>query len=131
MLNCALPDVPVVAAGLPSHFVILPAMPPQIPSMATFTVCESSALKHAVSVEIERKGRRGAHVAEVHLTFDTAVRRGVMGAARADTTSVQTAKKEVNCIVVEGWTGEKTAVCVGQEENERKNRRRRRTEVKE
>jgi hypothetical protein len=34
--NLAVPDWPVVDVGLPPHLVMVPAMPPQIPSSATF-----------------------------------------------------------------------------------------------
>jgi hypothetical protein len=32
----AVPDLPVVEVGAPPHFVMVPAIPPQIPSSATF-----------------------------------------------------------------------------------------------
>ncbi len=35
-VNSAVPDWPVVAAGLPPHLVMLPAIPPQMASSATF-----------------------------------------------------------------------------------------------
>jgi hypothetical protein len=35
-VNSAVPEEPVVEIGAPPHFVIAPAMPPQIPSSATF-----------------------------------------------------------------------------------------------
>ena len=34
--NFAVPDCPTVEVGFPPHFVIVPAMPPQMPSSATF-----------------------------------------------------------------------------------------------
>ena len=43
--NLALPDTPVVDVGAPWHFWIVPAMPPQICSRATFTVWKSRALR--------------------------------------------------------------------------------------
>lgn len=36
-VNLAVPDTPVVLGGAPPHFVILPAMPPQMPNWATFS----------------------------------------------------------------------------------------------
>jgi hypothetical protein len=41
-------DWPVVCAGLPPHFCIEPAMPPQMPRMATFVSCVSKALRELV-----------------------------------------------------------------------------------
>ncbi len=35
-LNLAVPDWPVVVAGLPPHFSMVPAIPPQMASSATF-----------------------------------------------------------------------------------------------
>ena len=35
-VNNAVPDFPVVVAGLPPHLVMLPAIPPQMASSATF-----------------------------------------------------------------------------------------------
>lgn len=43
-VNFDVPDVPVVDAGAPPHFVIAPAMPPQIPRMATLVEWVSNLL---------------------------------------------------------------------------------------
>lgn len=45
MVNCDPPDVPMVDAGLPSHFSMVPAMPPQMDRIATFVSWKSSALQ--------------------------------------------------------------------------------------
>ena len=40
----AVPDEPVVDVGAPPHFVIAPAIPPQIPSWATFSLIRVSKM---------------------------------------------------------------------------------------
>ncbi len=55
-----LPDWPVVDVGAPWHFWMVPAMPPQIWSSATFEVWKSSALRVAMSARPRGLGEGGA-----------------------------------------------------------------------
>lgn len=47
-VNLAVPDVPVVVAGLPAHCSMVPAMPPQMSRRATLMSCETRVVPGAV-----------------------------------------------------------------------------------
>jgi hypothetical protein len=62
-VNSDLLDFPVVFAGLPPHFCILPAIPPHMPRMATFVSCVSKVLERLVRHH-EREGDEIVQLAE-------------------------------------------------------------------
>src|SRR3569833_2356330 len=70
--NLAVPDTPVVDAGLPPHFSIEPAMPPQMASSATvwswktMLLCNHSELTRQTLL----RRRRGSYaLVSVHVVF--------------------------------------------------------------
>lgn len=76
-VNFAVPEAPVVDAGFPLHFVIAPAIPPQIARVATFMSCVSMLLGGKVSFfDFGRRGvgiRKGTYsVLSVHVVPETA-----------------------------------------------------------
>lgn len=88
-----LPDLPVVDVGAPWHFWIVPAMPPQIWSRATFEVWKSRALRALVSAgpHMADKGTQDTHVFDVHFTLETVSWRTSSGAANAQRKSMESA----------------------------------------
>lgn len=101
-VKSAVPDSPVVLSGAPPHFVMVPAMPPQMPSSATFWSWKTMSLLQGVSPRWEKRcieesrqqyshvwvctldvcdgigidGRRGAHCQDLKVLRRQVERRG-------------------------------------------------------